>query len=215
MHEKIDMGRMATMWVHGGLSVDMDMLCLRPLDYVLDYIAPDQVGINDVSVGPLVTALAAAYMGHFGRPFWVMNNAMWLLPQARCPVLLDMIRSMVVRARRHYAEWATAADWIRINHTWGPLQVGLEVAKRRGAGVTIFPQPFLEHGAVAVEHCKQGTGALCHVNEYSWVPDGPLKMGCRLFELTFRRWHNRMLNEGVVMCVLGALVGALVCLLIG
>jgi mannosyltransferase OCH1-like enzyme len=170
MHERIDMGRLAALWRQGGVSVDMDMICMRGLDDILRRVPLDSMGVSGVQSGPLRTAWYASRAGRLGQLFFVANNASWVLPTARSPLLLDLIRTLAAGARRSYAEQPLCSPTRRVMSTWGPTPCSaalVDVWEK----LTIFRQPSFERVASSPSHCDDGETVLCHLYELSWLEE--------------------------------------------
>lgn len=211
MHEKIDMGRLAALWVQGGVSVDMDVMCMRELDEILRSVPLDNMGVSSMGLGPLGTAFYAASAGCLGRPFLMINNASWVLPKARSPLLLDLIRKLAVGARRSYAEQPDTHDpEKRIMATWGPTPCSLALVDVC-QGLTVFKQPFFEKVASAPFHCDNNETVLCHLHELSWSEH---RLGRNIQNLFVSLWSvyagQPVLVDVLLLALTGAGVGAMV-----
>lgn len=206
MHEKIDMGRMAQLWVHGGVSIDMDMICTSSLEQVLRCTPYDNVGLSALRVGPLATLMYAVEMGKVGEPIIFTNNAVWVVPKPRNETLLQILREMAEGARDSYAKHPKLNKSKRVETTWGPMALTKILCGNR-AGVTLFEPPFLEKTAFDESLCSDTT--LCHVNQFSWVE------GWRKFVLENGRpfltqyMENPCVTEAIVSSALGGLIGFL------
>lgn len=204
MHEKIDMGRMAQLWVHGGVSIDMDMICTSSLERVLRCTPYDNVGLSALRVGPLATLFYAVEIGKVGEPVISTNNAVWIFPKPRNEHLLQILRDMAQGARDSYVKNPKLNKPKRIESTWGPMALTKTLCANRDR-VTLFEQPFLEKTAFDESLCSDTT--LCHVNQFSWL-EGWRKVlvdNGRPFLKVYM--ENPCVMEAIISSTLGGLIG--------
>lgn len=104
MHQKIDLGRYVVVCQYGGITLDADAVCLRPLR---DFSFPkDKI---------MVTLMD---FGWIERLFWYpLNNATIYSPYPYHPSMIQLVDRIVERGDRSHL---IIPAW-RINQTTGPL----------------------------------------------------------------------------------------------
>tara|TARA_A100001015_G_C14995928_1_gene716183 strand:- start:585 stop:1544 length:960 start_codon:yes stop_codon:yes gene_type:complete len=203
MHEKIDMGRLAALYKHGGVSLDMDIHCLNEIDNIVATVPRDGLGLCSAPRGPLMSLF------HHGQNVASLNNAVWVVPQAESPVLLDVIGTMAAGARANYAEKPSASKYHRIESTWGPRATSIAIAKHGDKNIVMLEG--LEEPSFSGEKssCK-ASSALCHVHEGSWL-DNRLLVSRPASALIERYTKRPFAAELVLAAGLGAAVMMLLC----
>lgn len=103
MHQKIDLGRYVVVCNHGGISLDADANCVRPLD-TIEY-PTDNI---------LISLLALMW---YERLVWnPVNNATIYSPYPNHPSMRELVQSIVNRGNGEQYEHT----FQRIQHTTGP-----------------------------------------------------------------------------------------------
>lgn len=173
MHQKIDLGRYVVVCRYGGISLDADATCLRPLrelPFPKDKIMVTLLDLNWIE-----------------RLFWhPLNNATIYAPYPYHPSMVRLVNAIVDRG--HRSDLANQA-W-RINQTTGPLAFQDIVLQL--PDVEMAPGPLFEpcvlrdcnpSAQTFVQHRHTGTwlggilGPLCmaygklrpHVRTFGWV----------------------------------------------
>lgn len=175
MHQKIDFGRYVVLFNHGGMSVDMDVRALRPLDAV--------PGLNDRSfivckapLGPI--EIACFSLGSFTT---LINNAMILAEPGSvylAALIADILRARPARLGKMYTiQWST-----------GPFlftkSVNRSMATAGSANVAILDAKFFEPCFSYDPHCVVDRAAILdHQHAVSWVGGGWLSLSTVYFSV--------------------------------
>lgn len=201
MHERIDMGRMAILWAHGGVSVDMDMMCTLGLDNIMSRVPPSNVGLSVLNIGPIGSTLFSIQRGLWGQPALPVNNAVWVVPKPHNPALLNIIRQMAHSASAVYTRHPSMDKTDRVAQTWGPLAL-TKVVHLFPSNVTLFPPLLLEKNVSDKSLCDRHKTVLCHINELSWFTAVD---GVRTVIMMYM--NNPILFDAAILAGVGALVG--------
>ena len=163
MHQKIDFGRYVVLYIHGGISIDMDVKALRPLSEIPGLGTGDEVIVCEAPVRGL--ELACYSMGHFTS---MLNNAMIAAPP-RSPAMAQLV-SDVVRARTK--AWGRM---YQIQWTTGPFMFTKSLRKSIASGVSVkvLEAWYFEPCYVHDMHCTVHPDAILdHQHGTSWVGNG-------------------------------------------
>lgn len=200
MHQKIDLGRMCVLYVHGGITVDMDTLALRPIDSLpgldgIDRLAVSLLPIN--SFEAMIDNMQCLPL-HPGRRCSAVNNACLLAPP-RDPALLHIIWHCAERILRTGSSLPT---FLLVNDTTGPKQLGEALLTLPSRDmVIVLPSEYFEPCIGLDAHCAPSARSiLYHQHDNSWMP-APLTT---LFGLWYHLKHYwpLVLGAALVACVL-------------
>jgi hypothetical protein len=160
LHQKVDLGRYVVLFLQGGISVDMDVIPLNPLDN-LPGLAGARFMVSRVHINP-----AETYIFTMGRLTVLYNNAM-ILSSPAAPHLRNLIDD-VVQTRHGQAALTKVGE---IQRTTGP-QLFTESLMRTGMeGVTVLDNKYFEPCYGKDVHCTPPRdGILYHKHAASWVP---------------------------------------------
>ncbi len=199
MHQKIDLGRMCMLYVHGGVSLDMDIQPLRPLS---DIPGIERVHQLTLSLLPLssfesIFATRACHKFRDDQICSAVNNACLIAPP-RDPALLHVIRYC---SSQLLHEKPRGIDVDSVARTTGPMAVAHALMSMPpGLKATMLPARYLEPCIGADAHCRPGADAvLYHQHDNTWVP-GELTA---FFTLYFEAKHNwELVLVAVVLALL-------------
>lgn len=163
MHQKIDLGRYAVLHAEGGMSVDMDVVSLRPLWNVPGLETQGFI----VSRAPLgLLELLFYSLGHLTH---LLNNAM-VLAEPGSPYLQRLIQDVVT------AQTQMPGKMYRIQFTTGPfiftrsLEASFQALGRRR--VTVLPPRFFEPCYSNDPTCVVDSAAILdHQHATTWIGD--------------------------------------------
>lgn len=204
MHQKIDLGRMCVLYVHGGITVDMDIQPLRPLSAI-----PGLRDVTRLTVSLLPLNSFESYMAYNlrclrfdgGQTCSAVNNACIIAPP-HDPALLHVIR--------HCANQIVAVDprgvnaTALMNMTTGPVQFGRVLADLPpGLKVDMLPARYLEPCIGHDAYCVPGREAVVHhQHDNTWLPQHT----GMLYKLYFHAKHNWELLAAAQAAVLLAVL---------
>ena len=170
MHLKIDLGRYALIYVHGGAYVDMDMYAYRGLD-TSDRVRHLIEKSTCKHILGLSTVCLAKYeaLAFVGRTRLV-NNAM-MISTAKNPIILDLIKKVIGnwKSNRH------AGSFAKIQSVTGPRFFNKFIYSyiddpQQDIELTVFPPFVFEPSpAYGLSDIRDETIAI-HQMEASWVP---------------------------------------------
>lgn len=160
MHQKIDLGRYVVVCRHGGISLDADAVCLRPLREMT--FPTDKI---------MVTLLD---LGWIERLFWhPLNNATIYAPYPYHPSMVQLVNHIVERGDRTDL---TNHAW-RINQTTGPF--AFQDIVLRLPQVEMIPGPLFE--PCVLRDCNLTSRTFVqHKHTGSWL-DGFLTLLCTVY----------------------------------
>lgn len=157
MHQKIDFGRYCVLYKHGGVSLDMDVDVLRPLD-ALPLDTFDTVAVSKMPLNWFEARCANKMRGY------MLNNATILSP-ARDPLL----RALIVAIARNRAD-PTKSHWKQIDATTGPSAFNDALWT---LPVIVMDSAFFEPCIAHNTHCAPTDAAIVyHQHHSSWNADG-------------------------------------------
>jgi mannosyltransferase OCH1-like enzyme len=99
MHMKIDLGRYVLLYLYGGIYVDMDMYCIRSLDYsniLKKFLVKQNKYSNILGLSEINLSIYESYIS-IGKPQFV-NNAM-MISTRKHPFLKRMINNIIKHFR--------------------------------------------------------------------------------------------------------------------
>ena len=202
MHERIDMGRLAALFVHGGVSVDMDMFCVAGLDSHMQKVPSGAVGACCCDKGPLASLLRTGHALSF-------NNAVLFVPHPHSAVMLQLIRYLAQNARQYHKAHPSADATISIMKTFGPhaLTAALLALPRDAVVVLEAEEQSMGSGADGYV----GSAALLHMYEGTWQTSKrahAMRRALRPLLRVYRAWKRP--TEFVGACLAGVMAGAVV-----
>jgi hypothetical protein len=200
MHERIDAGRLAALYAHGGVSVDMDMYCVTALEDAMKKVPDNAIGVCRCDKGPLVALLG------IGRSLGV-NNAVFFVPQPQSPALLQLIRILATSTRQHYDDHPKASATARIMNTWGPHAVTRAVLSMPPEAVVVLDAEEQFKGEDVGSYT--GKAAVLHMNEGTWQKSAAahnMRRALRPLVRVYAKWTGAVELVGV------SLAGAVVCI---
>ena len=161
MHQKVDFGRYVVLFLFGGMSVDMDVAALLPLN--------DTPGINsyDLIVSETPLSSIEVFFYSFGRFTSLINNAMIL-----CIPSSPHIKHLINKVVNHRKSWRTLGKMYAIQWSTGPFQITESLQESGDAGVKVLPYQYFEPCYSNNPHCRpDGISILDHQHATSWVDD--------------------------------------------
>jgi mannosyltransferase OCH1-like enzyme len=173
MHMKIDFARYITLYLYGGIYVDMDAFVLRPLDYstymeeiVTSYERTGKpiIGISLINANKLESWLYV----HEDR---IMNNAI-LVSSPGNPALQRFIMFIIANIESQLANPSTDA-FSQIQSSTGPIQFNKFFAESQNlidTDVVFLPPTIFEPCDLGRHDCVITTDTIAiHLFELSWL----------------------------------------------
>lgn len=165
LHTKIDIGRYAVLVEHGGVTVDLDVVSLQPLD-TLDEFEQSLSGALVVSECSFNREMRKWENGVFGFST-LLNNAFFASPRA-CPIMERLCRFCADRVRNGYK---TGVQWIDIMFTTGPLAVSRFFHQQPKHEFKVLPCRFVEPLMnFQSSNALSSDTVLWHIGSMSWIP---------------------------------------------
>lgn len=170
MHQKIDFGRYATLFNRGGMSIDVDMIPLKPLDDLPGLDGNDCI----MSFGPGSPVENWIATG-FKLPHFVNNAAIACVPNSK--VMKYLIDSIIDKVRKMEPspppkEKSFEAAYL-VGVTTGPLSVTeILFDKFFPPDLLLMDHQYLEPCSGVDVHCRPTSKSIVnHANFLSWLPD--------------------------------------------
>lgn len=170
LHCQIDLGRYALLCLHGGVTVDMDVVSLRPLDSL-----HDQTG---AFTGPMITISECSFNDQltsweryaFGFATMV-NNAFFAAPSGSDIMRrLCLFCAQLLLLKRRYTR---QVQWIDVMFTTGPFAVSRFVAASPGGEFRVLPCRYVEPLMNFMPRSALSSDSvLWHIGSMSWIPAG-------------------------------------------
>ncbi|PRW60525.1 glycosyltransferase sugar-binding region containing DXD motif family [Chlorella sorokiniana] len=170
MNQKIDLGRYCVLYVHGGITVDMDTWALQPLDSLPNLHSLDRLAVSLTATNSLESAVLRKGCFRFPTSSQLcsfVNNAFLLAPPQDL-VLLHIIQ----HCSRKLLDPPSAA-WgkeLHVNGTTGPDQLNQVISQLPAGMVTILPHTYFEPCAGYDPFCVLPPQAvMTHEHEGTWI----------------------------------------------
>lgn len=188
MHQKVDLGRYCLLYIHGGITMDMDTRALRPLSDLPGLDAIDRLAVSPVPANSLESATVHLHCYRIpasGQTCTLVNNACLLAPP-RDPALLHVIRHCAAQTLRHRTAWTNET---LINSTTGPQAVTNAVASLPSPGmVAVLPGAYFEPCCGYDPYCTPGPEAIMHhEHDGTWM-SSPVRAALPLWYHAKHHW---------------------------
>lgn len=202
MHQKIDLGRMCVLYLHGGISVDVDAEPLRPLDSLPGLTDIDRLAVTQIPYGSLETLVSMQECIEIRGGQWCaqVNNACLLSPP-RDPGLLHVIQHCAALIAR--TDPSQHSQYSLVNATTGPKEVGRALTTLPSADmVWVLPDKYFEPCLMLEEAgCQPGPETILHhKGDQSWIPAHHRAAGMITGHL--KRYWPLLLGALLVACIL-------------
>ena len=182
MHQKIDLGRYCVLYIHGGITIDMDTWALRPLDSLPQLRTLDRLAVTPIPTNSLESAVA--HMGCLQLPGSTqlcthINNACLLAP-AKDPALMRIIQHCSHKLLDPPSALSTE---FLVNNTTGPSRFTKAVQQLPAGMVTILPSAYFEPCVGYDSYCTVPSETiLLHEHDGTWLSSG--------FKMAFPLWYS-------------------------
>ena len=172
MHQKIDLGRYCVLYMHGGITIDMDTWALRPLDSLPQLRTLDRLAVSMAPTDSLESAVSRRSCVHLPGTSQLCsyaNNACLLAPP-QDPALLHIIQTC---SKKLLDPPATNNAWLKVHATTGPDTFTQAVVSLPAGMVTILPNTYFEPCSGHDPYCVLPPEAIItHEHENTWIPSG-------------------------------------------
>lgn len=179
MFQKIDLGRYVMLYHHGGMSIDMDARCIKPLDDFLPMIPPStDIVVSEMSVPTILSRL-------YGIRF---NNAQIYCPKPKSQFLAYVIDECIHRILMLQKENDAISEYEAIQYTTGPVMFFdvYRSAESEGLHILKLPSEYFEPCSLFESSCEPTSETfIIHEMHQSWT--SPRE---KLFA-QLARWMNR------------------------
>ena len=165
LHVRVDLGRYAILATQGGVSVDMDVISLKPLGQLPQLETSDHLILSECCFNSQLKSWEKRLMG-----FDVLVNNAFIAAPPRCPTMaaLCVFCANLVRKTRH-----RLPRWIDVLLTTGPLAVSRFVATTQHVQILPcrFVEPLMRHSPKSE---LSPESVLWHTGSMSWMSHTPL-----------------------------------------
>lgn len=166
MHQKIDLGRYVIIYVYGGISLDMDIKPLLPLDAFFD-----KIKISKLSVCLLPTNALESSLIRKAPVTRVANNATIISPRPYdpgCKYICDNIAAQIIAS----SKWTPSlSEMDRIQDTTGPAYFNAILDKMNPELYDIIPSEYFEPCAGQDRECSPTSKTIIyHQHDSTWHP---------------------------------------------
>ena len=172
LHNKIDIGRYAVLYLHGGVSVDLDVVSLQPLDALDEFercLSGSSLVISECSFNEEMLSWENRMFG-FST---LLNNAFFASPRAS-PImgrLCHHCSDLVLKGTK------SGVQWIDIMFTTGPLAVSRFFNSQPKHEYVVLPCRYVEP---LMNFCPTTSlsfdTVLWHLGSMSWIPTSHKKV---------------------------------------
>jgi mannosyltransferase OCH1-like enzyme len=150
MHSKVDFGRYVVLYNYGGISVDTDMVSLRPIR--------DTPGLED-------SEFFISELSYPGNLIGLKNNAV-ILCVSKHPIMKECIER-IIKDKRLPSEYKLKEQYV--NETTGPIFIGGVVAEYKDS-VKTMDYTYYEPCSPKDPYCEIPDKAIMdHQHELSWT----------------------------------------------
>jgi len=167
MHQKIDFGRYVVLALYGGMSIDMDVVPIRPLDATPGL---DHDGVQVIVSGVPLRHSFEEYMFTFGEMTGLYNNAM-ILAVPRAALMVQLVRDVIATPPSDAFLVVNRIQW-----TTGPLTFTRSLKRsqsqsRDDKALLVLDNKYFEPCFGGDVHCALPPDAiLYHNHAQTWVP---------------------------------------------
>ncbi len=183
MHQKIDLGRYCILYIHGGITVDMDTWALQPLDALPGLQAIDRLTVSMAPLNALESAtfnLNCVHVPGTNQLCSFINNACLLAPP-QDPALMHIIRHCSEKLLNPPTTWGKE---LLVNETTGPWRITTAIHQLPTGMVTILPHTFFEPCIGSDPYCVLPPEAiLAHQHDNTWIASGLQTAGSLWFHV--------------------------------
>lgn len=92
MHQRVDFGRYCVIYRYGGISIDMDVVPIKPIGPVVARVPEDRLGVTEMAL----TRTEASIMALRPMDYW-LNNATLIAPRPGMPACRILVDKMADR----------------------------------------------------------------------------------------------------------------------
>lgn len=182
MHQKIDFGRCVVLYVHGGISVDMDVEALRPFSSMGDLVDSKRLIVSENSLQMYWLEKKVLGIKRY------LNNSTFACASGH-PAMKRLIESMI-QARE--SAWMFGNKFLDIQRTTGPLLVSNALGN--AADIQVLPYWYFEPCSIA-EGCNVNPRAILnHKHDATWV-----SLSSNGLRLLFWTWEYRIIAYVLIL----------------
>ena len=166
MHQQIDFGRYCIVYLHGGITVDMDAEPLRPFDPLVARLPDHSLIVSQFPMNTLESSILSLRPQH-----WWLNNATLISKRPgnpACRVLVDKVADRILASRW----WTTVAPQsVVVSYTTGPMFFMHVFRDLLEPGTFIvLPYKYLEPCSGLHSSCKVPQDAILnHKHDGTWL----------------------------------------------
>ena len=185
MHQKIDFGRYVVLFRHGGTSVDIDMVSLRPFD-TLSQVTGQVVDKHEVVISYAPASPTEARVAMIGTGLNFMYNNAWILSKRYAKPMLFLIEEIIKIAFSMQRCGGIFKDkYLCIMSTTGPVAFTCALAKTKN--ILILDKKYFENCVGWQDACKPAKEAFVfHEHDNTWIP----QFRKEVFKLYFKFFGN-------------------------
>lgn len=154
--QQVDFGRYVVLYLYGGITVDCDMLAIRPLDNI-PKLESSKLIVSRANRTLLETTVTT--MGHIANNRWFINNA-FIAAEQRNPDIKRLIESCIAD-RTKQEDYMSQAYFV--SNTTGPIRFSMTL---KDSPMTILYSDVIE------SEYENEKAIFIHEHELSWTEPG-------------------------------------------
>lgn len=181
MHQKIDLGRYVVVYLHGGISIDMDVKALRPLDSWECLPQINTLAVSRTSLNVVESLISTRF-----KSTTETNNAVVMAPP-RNSSLRSIIAYVCTCISRERGK--KISEMAMVNITTGPAAFAAALKQLPRSSFIMLPSKYFEPCAGQDTACIPTHEAIIfHEQDWSWM-DKNTKNGARIYYMCKREWY--------------------------
>jgi len=153
MMQRIDFGRYVVLYLYGGVTVDCDMIALKPLDEVPDI---DRAPLITCKANDSVVETSFVTCGHIKNDEWFINSA-FICAEPKNPDIKRLVETCINDKTRQEDYWSKAYF---VSSTTSPIRISTVL---KDANMTILYTDVIESEYVTPK------SIFIHDHQFSWT----------------------------------------------
>lgn len=187
MHQKIDLGRYVVVYLHGGISIDMDVKALRPLDSWKCLPKINSLAVSRVSLNRIEALVTTGF-----KSTTLINNASVIAPPGN-PALLHIITYVCGCILSSRENGRASSKMSTVTTTTGPLAFTAALQQLPRSSFIELPSKYFEPCSGQDTACIPTHEAMIlHHQDWTWVNKN-IKNATRIYYVCKREWYMLVL----------------------
>jgi mannosyltransferase OCH1-like enzyme len=190
MHQKIDLGRYVVVYANGGISIDMDVKALQPLDSWKCLPKINRLAVSRASLNRIESLVTTGF-----KSMTLINNAVVMAPP-RSPALRHIISYVCNRLSSLHERSKVLSKEIMVTSTTGPEAFTMALHQLPRSSFIELPFKYFEPCAGQDTSCIPTHEALIfHQQDWTWMNKN-IKNATRVYYICKRECYT------IALCVL-------------